>query len=294
MAILGSTISEHGSDTVVLSLSAPGWSISFTHCPEVVTGLEAILHGWGLTRNCAGVSGAHIVQIGDGYTWESAERSKPVLWDKRPPVTAMDVISDVHDVLFDWFLADHPELLCLHTGAVDLGPGLVCFPSVRQAGKSTLCLALAARGYRLYCDDVLPVDPQSLDGIAMGIAPLQRKPLPSTLGKDLIRFIGDRAGPGSENWTYVRLDHANMAPFGESKRINALVLLERREASPASLEPIDKAEMLREVLMQNFGARSSPATMLDSFAKLIEVNDCFRMIYDNVMEAADSLGERFA
>lgn len=294
MAIRGSTIREHDSDTVVLSLSAPGWSISFTHCPEVVTGLEAILHGWRLTRNCAGASDAQIVRIGDGYAWESAERSKPVLWDKRPPVTAMNVISDVHDVLFDWFLADHPDLLCLHTGAVDLGPGLVCFPSMRKAGKSTLCVALAARGYRFYCDDVLPVDPQSLDGVAMGISALLRKPLPSTLGKALIRFIGDRAGPGNENWTYIRLDHASMAPFGQNKRIEALVLLERREASPASLEPIGKAEMLREVVMQNFGARSSPAIMLDSFAKLIEVTDCFRMIYDDVMEAADSLGERFA
>jgi hypothetical protein len=216
-----------------------------------------------------------------------------VLWDKRPPETAMNVISDVHDVLFDWYLTDHPEMLCLHAGAVDFGPGLVCFPSIRKAGKSTLGVALAARGFRFFCDDVLPVEPPSLEGIAMGTAPLLRKPLPTSLGENLIAFVAAHAGPSNENWTYVCLPADRAAPFGSRKAIRVLVLLERREAARASLEPIAKPEMMRELVMQNFGARGSPALVVDSFATLIETRDCFRMIYDDVMEAVDLLGEQF-
>jgi hypothetical protein len=294
MAVRGSTGREQHSSTVRLSLSAAGWSISFTRCPSVVAGLEAILLGWGLTSNQAPPPDAAIVKTDSGYGWESTKRTKPVLWEKRPPITAMHVISDVHDVLFDWYLADHPELLCLHAGAVDFGPGLVCFPSVRKSGKSTLCVALAARGYNFYCDDVLPVEPRSLDGIAMGIAPVLRKPLPPSLGESLRAFIAKHAGPGNEKRTYVCLGPEHAASFGQRKLIQALVLLDRRETARASLEPIAKQETMRELVMQNFGARSSPTLVLDSFAKLIETRNCFRMIYADVMEAADLLGERFA
>jgi hypothetical protein len=273
-----------------LSLSAAGWSLRFIACPEVVSGLEAILTGWGLTRNSHSAPDATIIHSDGRYRWDSPARSKPALWDKRPPATSMNVISDVHDVLFDWYLADHPDLLCLHAGALDFGTGLVCFPSVRQAGKSTLCVALAARGVTFYCDDVLPVDPRSLDGIAMGIAPLLRKPVPNAL----IAFTGTRAGPSNEKWSYICLDSGRMAPFGERRAIQALVLLTRQEAVTATLASVARSEMLRELVMQNFGARSAPAAILGSFASLVETRPCFRMTYDDLEEAADLLAERFA
>ncbi len=294
MAVRGSIGRDRPAGNILLELAAAGWSISFTHCPEVAAGLESILHGWGLSHGATGAPDATIVKTGAGYDWTSATRSKPVLWDERPPKTAMDAISDVHDVLFDWYLADHPDLLCLHAGAVDFGPGLVCLPSIRKAGKSTLSVALASRGFCFYCDDVLPVEPGSLDGIAMGIAPLLRKPLPPALGGELIGFIAKHAGPSSETRTYVCLGAGHTAPFERRKPIQALVLLDRRPTGRAALEPVAKPEMLREVVMQNFGARASPTLVLDSFATLIESRDCFRMIYDDVMDAADLLGERFA
>jgi hypothetical protein len=280
-------------ETLKLSLSATGWTIAFTECPDVVGGLEAILHGWGLRRIARGAPDAEITRICEGYVWESAERPKPVMWDRKPPGTAMNVISDVHDVMFDWFLADHPDLLCLHAGAVDLGRGLLCFPSVGRAGKSTLCVALTERGHHFYCDDVLPIDPQSLSGIAMGIAPLLRKPLPRTLGKKLARFIAERKGPSSRYWTYLRLSRREIAPHGDRKPILALVLLERRKSSQAELFPVRKSEMLKEAILQNFGARATPGMILDNLAKLIESRDCYRLIYDDVNEAADLLGARF-
>jgi hypothetical protein len=74
----------------------------------------------------------------------------------------------------------------------------------------------------------------------------------------------------------------------------ALVLLERRKSSQAELFPVRKSEMLKEAILQNFGARATPGMILDNLAKLIESRDCYRLIYDDVNEAADLLGARFA
>jgi hypothetical protein len=46
----------------------------------------------------------------------------------------MSVVSDIHDVLFDWFQLKAPETPCLHAGAVDTGEGLVVFPAIGKAG----------------------------------------------------------------------------------------------------------------------------------------------------------------
>src|SRR6266700_2611993 len=97
----------------------------------------------------------------------SRRMPKPALWNEHPPVSAMQVVCDVHDVLFDWFLKASPRHLCLHGAAVRIGGGLVCFPSVQKTGKSTLCVALAARGHTVYGDDVLAIEPEESRGVAL-------------------------------------------------------------------------------------------------------------------------------
>lgn len=204
----------------------------------------------------------------------------------------MSVVTDIHDVLIDWFLADHPDLLCLHAGAVEMGRGLVVFPSVGKSGKSMLAMALAARGHRFFCDDVLPVDPVSLEAQGLGLAPLLRKPVPEAAG--VAAFVAARPGPCNENWTYVAMGADEMAPFGARRGIAALVLLDRQGGADAALAPIAKAEMLKEAILQNFGARRAPAMVLDSLARLIEAKDCYRLVYEDAGQAAGLLEERFA
>lgn len=281
---------------MILAFRATGWSIGLAGCPDVAAGLKSILHGWGVERVDGRMPDAEIAREGGGYLWSSsagpdpAARPKPHSWDKRPPETAMSVVTDLHDVFIDWYLADHPDLLCLHAGAVELGEALVVFPSVGKSGKSTATIALAARGHRFFCDDVLPVDPLSLDGQGLGIAPLLRKPVPGGVAA----FAAERPGPSNESWTYVRLREGEIAPFGERRSVRALVLLDRREGAAPTLAPVGKPEMLKEAILQNFGARSAPAMVLDSLARLIEAKDCYRLVYGDVAQAVRLLEERFA
>jgi hypothetical protein len=276
----------------MLSFRATGWSLGLSGCPDVAARLETILYGWGVERVAAALPDAEIARTGTSYVWSSAERPKPHLWDKRPWQTPMSVVTDIHDVFIDWFLDDHPDLLCLHAAAVEMSEGLVVFPSIGKSGKSTLTIALAARGHRFFCDDVLPVDPVSLEGQGLGIAPLLRKPIPDTA--NVAAFVADRAGPGNENWTYVRLRPDEMAPFGERKPIASLVLLERQERAASSFTPLGKSEMLKEAILQNFGARGAPAMVLDSLTRLIEAKACYRLVYSDAAQAADMIAERLA
>jgi hypothetical protein len=275
-----------------LRFAATGWSLAFVACPEIVKGLSSILHGWKMGPIAPSCADAEIVCNGGSYSWYSPSRPRPRFWEKEPPLTAMNVITSIHDVLFDWYLEDHPDLLCLHAGAVDMGNALVCFPSTRKAGKTSLCVALVHRGYTMYCDDVLPVDPGSLLGVAMGIAPLVRKPLPASFG-ELLSFVRRRQGPCNDRWTYLKLRPPEIALHGEMRCISAFVLLERKPRARADLCRIEKSAMLKEVIMQNFARRDAPAAVLEVLANLVGNAECFRLIYDELSDGADVISRHF-
>jgi hypothetical protein len=281
--------------TILLSLAAFGWTIAFTGCPEVAEHLESILYGWRLRRPSSPTwtPDAHVRRTKAGFVWRSAVMAKPELWDAHPPVSAMQAVCDVHDVLFDWFLAANPRHLCLHAAAVRIGESLICFPSVQRAGKSTLCVALAARGHTLYCDDVLPVEPKHDFGVALGIAPRLRKPLPRSFGANLSRFVARRARPSDRRWTYVNLGPGEIAPLGESAPIRAFVLLQRG-ASRARFEVVSRSAMLEEILLQNFARKLPPVEILDRLMRLTGRVPCYRLHYGSISGAARLLEQTFS
>jgi hypothetical protein len=283
-------------ETILVSLGAFGWTIAFTNCPEVVDGLETILHGWKFRRlpfSMRRRPDAHITKTSAGYNWRTGNMPKPALWDRHPPVSTMNVISDIHDVFFDWLLKENPRYLCLHGAAVRIGGGLVCFPSVHKAGKSSLCVALASLDQMLYCDDVLPIEPDNNHGMAMGIAPLLRKPLSSYLGSQFIHFVTEHAGPSDKRWVYVCLGKTDIAALGEVAPINAFVLLRRESRHRAKLEPVPRSEMLREILLQNFARQVPPVETLDRLLHITKNAECYRLRYGQVSNAAKLIQSTF-
>src|SRR5207253_6119073 len=109
------TPGEIPSGTILISLEACGWVIAFTGCPDVVDGLETVLHGWNVRRLPPGTRrkpDAHVIRTPKGYHWRSKTMPKPAMWDVDPPVSTMYVIWDVHDVFFDWLVKKHPRHLC--------------------------------------------------------------------------------------------------------------------------------------------------------------------------------------
>jgi hypothetical protein len=287
---------ESQNATILLSFESTGWTIAFTRCPEVVEGLNAILHGWGVRRITSPGQrkiDAYVTKTTSGYRWRAESMTKPKPWSKRAPVSTMEAVWDLHDVFFDWWLEKNPRHLCIHGAAVRMGKGLVCFPSVTRAGKSTLCVELVSSGRMLYCDDVLPIEPRSNFGMSMGIAPILRKPLPRDIGSAFIDFVTARRGPSNKDWTYVILGRGEIAPFGDVAPIKALVLLRRDNQTGAHLETVPRNEMLREIILQNFASTVPPVQILDRLLHIAERVGCYRLRYGRIASAAQLLEDKF-
>ncbi len=296
MRMRGAALRRADNQTVLISLDALGWTLAFTGCQDVADGLETILNGWKFRRLLPSSNArpcAHVTKTSAGYRWRSAHFSKPALWDKHPPTSAMSAINDIHDVFFDWFLKKRRNYLCLHGAAVRFGGGLICFPSTHHAGKSTLGVKLASMGGMLYCDDVLPIEPRHNHGMAMGIAPLLRKPLSPGLGSPFIRFVSKRLGPSDRRWLYVKLKKTEIAPFAELAPIKMLVLLQRKKRGGAKLRPLPKNEMLKEILLQNFAHRVPPVDTLDRLMRITKRADCYRLQYSRLTDAARTIKAAF-
>ncbi|MCK4713423.1 MAG: hypothetical protein KAT26_11150, partial [Marinosulfonomonas sp.] len=88
-------------------------------------------------------------------------------------------------------LRENPKHLCFHGAAVEFAGRLLIFPSTRRAGKSTLIVALAAAGKRVFTDDFLPLEIASdrqVLGVSSGIAPRLRLPVPAQIGRKAVNY----------------------------------------------------------------------------------------------------------
>lgn len=286
---------NHPPDHVV-SLGAFGWRIAFRGAQKAAEGFARILTGWNVSLRQGDGSAADVLieRSGRGFTWHSQRMSQPLRWSERTPRTAMQVIGDVHDVLFDWFFAARPQHLSLHAAAARFGDACICFPSIRRAGKSTLMIELARRGHQVLCDDVLPLEPQRNRALGLGIAPRLRLPLPAEASAAFRGFLAERQGPASSRLMYACLPPGEIAPLGTELPIAGLVLLARDPAHRrARLEPVSRAEILRELILQDF-ADAVPATeKLDRLIAVVEGAGCFRLSYTTATSAADVLRREF-
>ena len=216
------------------------------------------------------------------------------MWNERAPSSTMGVICDLHDVLFDWFLDGHRQHLCLHSAAVEIGEGLVMIPSVGKAGQSTLSVAMAMLGHRVFGDDVLALEPSRDDGLAFGVLPRLRQPLPDRIGQRFHRFLSQRSGPSNADWIYVDLHEDEIAPFGATAPVKAIVFLDRRPTGRARLEPVDNAYVLGELVRQNFAEGVAPSAVFSRLLKLASRAHCRRLVYSDTIEAARLLASEFS
>lgn len=281
-----------------MRLEPLGIAIDVHGAAEAAYGFASVLRGWSpgpvpLLRDDPPAD-IRIVRSGGVHRWHGQTLAKPLIWQQRAPTTTMGVICDLHDVLFDWFLARHPDHLCLHAAAVETGQGLVLIPSVGKAGKSTLSVAMAELGHRVFADDVLALEPERDHGMAFGVVPRLRQPLPENIGARYRRFLDRRSGPSNENWLYADLNEDEIAPFGETAPIKAIVFLDRRAEGPARLEPVDSAHVLRELIRQNFAQGVAPVPAFDRLLALAQRAHCRRLVFSDMQAAARLLSREFA
>jgi hypothetical protein len=271
-------------------LSAP---IAFDDsCLELLPIMEKVLYHWRIST-CLSVQEVEpIIRIeaqDGGYQRHSA-------WVKQGKGFFHDPLDAVCDFIVDLihaFVADNPDLLCLHCAAVEFEQGLVLFPNTYKAGKSTLTVKLASMGCRVFSDDVMPLFKRSRNGIALGIQPRLRIPLPDNTDQAFVDFVETTPGTANRRYRYPALDQNLLAPLGTESPIRAIVVLKRDNENPPALTEATKGHVLKDVILRNFARQGPAVNILDTLFSLVESTDCFTLNYATPAEAAELLNEKF-
>ena len=150
------------------------------------------------------------------------------------------------------------------------------------AGKTTLALALSARGLACAGDDIVRVAP---DGALAGIpfSPASKSgawPLLAAYAPEVQALRPHLRADGQ----WVRYVPATVAPPVE--RLAWALLLDRRSDAPAALEPVAGLEMLAELLASALSAdRRLHGAALEAFARSLAHTACRRLVYSDLDDA---------
>jgi hypothetical protein len=175
---------------------------------------------------------------------------------------------------------EHPNRLFLHAAGAMIGGKLWLFPGAGTTGKSFMSVQLARHGARLFSDDVVPVDLKTCTGYAMGIEPRLRLPLPDAMDDEPRRWTQEHLSLRDDGAGYVALGPQGadrLAPQGTACPVGGIVLIDRDADSPPSLEPLPRADVLKLMIVQNFGAKLPAATLVAGLARLVENLPCWRL-----------------
>lgn len=267
--------------------------VEMTGGGAVLDVMERIAKDWEIAPappegGAPGPASLTIHETGGAWTCASAATGESVTYSD--PVAAACWLTAN---LVRWRTLENADQLCLHAAAVEIGGGLIAMPSRYRAGKSVLTATLAAMGARIFGDDILPVDPDTGDGIAAGIAPRLRLPLPDALSPETRAFIERRKGPESARYLYLDLPAALFAPKGTRLPFRGFALLERRDDGPAELTRVPQGDALKQVIWQNFARESAAGTILDRLAGIVLNAPCLLLRYASPEEGARALKDAF-
>ncbi|MBL1435509.1 MAG: PqqD family peptide modification chaperone [Rhodobacteraceae bacterium] len=194
-------------------------------------------------------------------------------------------------------LREDPTLLCIHGAAAEFSGRLVVFPATRKAGKSTLSVAMAAAGLRMFTDDFLPIsveDDRIIYGISSGVSPRLRRPFPNQIGEAALEFMARRPLLSNNQYTYVKPLKTESAAYGEAQPLGGFVFLERVDGAEVAISEISTADALKTLICQNFSRTGNAADIL-AMLEFVALNlPCYLLKYDHAEPAIDLLKAEFA
>lgn len=223
----------------------------------------------------------------DGYVYHAA--------DLETPMRGLTLTGAVCATIADLSVAYCDEMaggIGLHCGAVAFGDRLVVLTGHRRAGKSTLVARLSAEtDLPVFCDDVLPVN-ASGEGMALGIPPRLRLPLPPGASPAFCAHAARYSVLADSRYAYLRTP--NLAPHGLRARLGAVVLLRRGPAgTPARLHRMDRAEALTTLIEQSLTDHPSVEEALARADALTARAAMLTMVYSDLDEAVALLRHAF-
>jgi HprK-related kinase A len=195
----------------------------------------------------------------------------------------------------NWCVSAHcHQYLIIHSAVVERDGRALIMPAPPGSGKSTLCAALVASGWRLFSDELALVE------LTTGrLIPLPR---PISLKNESIPAIA-RFWPAASIGAVVRDTVKGSVAHASAPRTSVERSSEQASArwvviprfcvnATTTLEPLSKAAGFMQLVDNAFNYSVHGRTGFDVVARLIDASDCFRFTYGgNLSEAVRTLDE---
>ena len=276
-------------DIQYLAIEGLSRPITMIDCRDLIDHFPIIFPGWHITEVPKSIQPPILTLRREKtiYILEAAWLKKPLRRKDK-----VDALCGLVAELVRAYVNDDTKFLCLHGAAAEFAGRLVIFPSKFRAGKSILSACLAAANVKLFCDDALPISLLEGHGIASGLAPRLRLPLPDNLRAVSRRFIETNTAFKGRQYLYLDLKEG-LAKRDSHAPVGAFVLLEREEGVAAVLEAISESEVLHQVVWQNFAREADAPQILERLSQMVGSAQRYRLRYDRAEDAVALLKETF-
>ena len=211
----------------------------------------------------------------------------------RATGTAIDAANLATAALIETLVVDDPALVGVHAAAIDGPGGLTLLVGASGAGKSSIALHLARSGHRLFADDqiLMRLEEGAAEGIALGLRPKVRRPIPPGFGRDFADFARDRTVLETDVFVALALDANLQAPFAHRRPVGAIVVLERTPADGQRLTRTSASAALRRLLTETIGPPDQTAGRVAALAQLCAAVPVFHLAFSDSPAAAAALRE---
>lgn len=226
--------------------------------------------------------------------WTSPRRRVRFSVDGRVPHE--DLPADQALAVLEWGInlvvsARFHRFLILHCAVLERNRGAILLPAAPGDGKTTLCVALAHRGWRLFSDEFGLVRPS-----AAGLLPVPR---PMPLKNQSIAVIRDFAPeaflgpeiPGTRKGTiaHVRPPQESIERAAETAPARWIVFPRWQAGAPLSLRELEPAEAFMRLATNAFNYELLGEAAFLAVRDLVQGARCFRLVYSSLEEAVAQL-----
>lgn len=179
--------------------------------------------------------------------------------------------------------------LVLHAAVLERQGCAVILPAPPGSGKSTLCAALASRGWRLLSDEMTLVRPADL-----ALVPMPRPISLKNASIDVMRGFAPHEvfGPPVPNTlkgtiAHMRAPVQSIAAAGLTARASHVIFPRYEAGSTTCLEVVSKARMFTGLADNSFNYSVLGATGFETLGRLVDTCAGFSFRYSSLDEAMD-------
>jgi hypothetical protein len=149
--------------------------------------------------------------------------------------------------------------------------GGIIFIGGKGAGKSTTAAALAARGYKILCDDIIPIAEGPL--VYPGI------PLPKLLPDAYEKLIGDPQ-EAPELFDGVSKYQVSLPSFDKPAALRMVIALEIAQIEYLRIEPVRGGAKIQRILQNTMSLEGidDPAVVFDHCTKRLASVPCYKVL----------------